>query len=235
MKHYKNALIGASYITISALICVTFFYWALNSLYDPKQIENRGHKHYAKKQYLQAYLDFQRAVEQNVKAASSQQKISEGYRLAASAAHANQSYSQAATMLRKAIQHNKNNEQAHHVIKHMLQRNQMKQEDVWKISQQQWNNRYRTPKSTKDTIKQGHTHFAKKRYAQAFKHFSYAADTSQTDSSLTHQQKSQYCRYAATAANAAQQRKQTQKYATRALQYNPENIAAQTLQQKATQ
>lgn len=235
MKHYKKALIGASYITISALTCYIFFYWALNSLYDPKQIEIRGHKHYAKKQYHQAYLDFYQAVEARIKNTNSPEKISEGYRLAASAAHADQSFSQAADMLRKSIRHNASNQQAHHIIKRMLQRHQMKQADIWKISQTQWSQRYRTDSPLKDMTKQGHSHFAKKRYAQAFKYFSYVADAYETGSIISPQQKSQHYRYAATAANAAQQHSQTQKYATLALHHNPENADAKKLLQKATQ
>ncbi len=235
MKHYKNALIGGGYITLSIFACFIFFFWALNSLYDPKQIEIRGHKHYAKKQYHQAYLDFKLAVESNIKKTSSKQKISEGYRLAASAAHADQHYSQAATMLRKAISYNEDNELAHHIIKHMLQRHQMKQADIWKISQLQWNKRYSTKSPLKVMIKQGHAHYAKKHYAQAFKHFSYVADLYQADSTVTQKQKSQYFRYAATAANAARQRSQTEKYATLALKYNPDNTDAKSLLQRATQ
>ncbi len=233
MKHYKNALIGVGCIGISSLACFIFFFWALNSLYDPKEIEIKGHKHYAKKQYHQAYLDFKLAVENNIKNRSSQQVISEGYRLAASAAHADQHYSQAATMLRKSISYNIDNELAHHIIQHMLQRHQMKQADVWEISQSEWSQRYRAQSTLNEMIKKGHAHYAKKRYAEAFKNFSYAADQYQAAPTMTDKQKSQYFRYAATAAYAAQQRHEAKKYATRALQYDPANADAKSLLQKA--
>lgn len=235
MKHYKNTLIGLGYITISALLCFTFFFWALNSIYDSKQIEKRGHTRYAKKQYHQAYLDFSRAVEQHIQNTSTKEKISEGYRLAASAAHADKQYSQTSEMLRKSLQYNADNEQAHRITKHMLQHHQMPQTDIWKMSQQQWNKRYNKTPFLKDMIKQGHAHFAKKRYAQAFKNFSSAADAYQTDPSITHNQKSHYFRFAATAANAGRQISQTKKYATLALQYNSENLDAKKLLQEVTQ
>ncbi len=116
-------------IVSSLLLSGLFFYWAVYTIYDSKELESRGHYEYAKKHYKKSYEYFFRAAEitentmisypdvetQNL----AKQKLSSRYRFAASAAHASKEYKKSRRMLKKSLFYNPNNTQAIALQKHM--------------------------------------------------------------------------------------------------------------------
>jgi len=122
---YKG-LLALSLIIISFMVALCFFDWANNTLYDKKQIEDRGHQYYAQKKYIKAYADFSKAAELNTNTLGvKKKKISESYRYAATAAYANLDFIQASAMALKSLEYNNENVAAIALIKRMLKHKQI--------------------------------------------------------------------------------------------------------------
>lgn len=122
----NESMLASGLIIVSLVIALVFFDWAYNSLYDKKQIENRGHQYYAQKQFNKAYQDFSRAAELNANTPDvEKQKISQSYRYAATAAYANLDFAQAAAMALKSLTYDQGNTAAIALIKRMLKHKQM--------------------------------------------------------------------------------------------------------------
>jgi len=120
----KQQLLAWLLILCSLFTSVLFFYWAIYTVYDTKQLEQQGHHYYANKQYKKAYSYFYRVAQMTEEAENTtiadRQKLSSRYRFAATAAHSDKNYQDALIMLKKSLEHNPDNQQAIALQKHIL-------------------------------------------------------------------------------------------------------------------
>jgi tetratricopeptide (TPR) repeat protein len=122
----KQQLLSWTLVMLSLSLCMAFFYWANYALYDPKQLENKGHHFFASKQYSQAYHYFYQAAEITTTLPDIEpQKLSSRFRFAATAAYKRKNYPQAVAMLVKSLHYNPVNQQATQLLKHMLHKKQI--------------------------------------------------------------------------------------------------------------
>jgi len=132
----KARFFASSLIILSVLSSTAFFYWALNAVYDVKQLEQQGHIAYAAKQYPHAYQAFTHAAAISAKQPLEQNKTSHLYRYAGSSAYKLNDYELALEKVTIALRYKPDNAEAIHLIKHMLHTKQISQQQVERLQKE---------------------------------------------------------------------------------------------------